>query len=777
MSRIERRALAPVFKLTHYRESRIQAVIVQAHAGPETQGKPGTQRSPAQNHLPKRAPKPLTGPPLTRPPLTGRLREVARQYQQILERDPGHAEALAAMSLVALASRQPDAALAMAQAAVAAAPNASAIWVVLGQALRAAKRNENGQDTTGQDATGRAEAARRAYETALKLDARNALAHTGLGELKIAAGRPEEALADFEAALSLDASLLAARMGQGHALACLDRFAEALLRYEEALARNPRLPEAEFASGFALTRLGRPQEAERRYRRAIALRPDFAAAWMNLGCLFREQGRELYAEAALRRAVELRPELIAGWINLALLKREMGRRNETQIDEAQMAEAEACLKRAEALGPERVETQIAWVQFYVARRESESAWKWLQKAQAREPENPEAANMHGILLHNEGRFTEAVAAFERAEALGSTQAASNRGNSLLELGHAHEALAAHARAAELDPNNPGTRYNLALTQLRMGKWSEGWRNYEARWSFREVHRQPRRFNRPRWQGERLSGERVLLHAEQGLGDTIQFCRYAALVAARGGFPILQVQGPVERLLGSLEIVREGRAAVTRLDAPRPDFDLESPLLNLPQVFETKVETVPLGGAYLSPHLDSHWAADAADPETRPMPFPDGDCGYPRVGLAWAGNPRYKADARRSTTLDTLLPLVETPGIDWVSLQKGEAAGQLAQLAPEIRIVDGAAADRDLADTAAQISRLDLVVTTDTSIAHLAGAMGKPVWIMLPALSDWRWMQEIETTPWYPTARLIRQQRPGDWDGVIARVLSGLAVMR
>ncbi len=213
---------------------------------------------------------------------------------------------------------------------------------------------------------------------------------------------------------------------------------------------------------FALARLDRPEEAERRYRRAIALRPDFAAAWMNFGCLLREQGRELCAEAALRRSVELRPDLVSGWINLALLKREMGR----------MDEAEGHLKRAEAIDAERPEiqisTQIAWVQFYVARRELGSAWEWLQKALAREPENPEAANMHGILLHSEGRFAEAVAAFERAEALGSTQAASNCGNSLLDLGRAREALAAHARAADLDPRNPGTRYNLALTQLRNG---------------------------------------------------------------------------------------------------------------------------------------------------------------------------------------------------------------------------------------------------------------------------------------------------------------------
>ncbi len=208
-------------------------------------------------------------------------------------------------------------------------------------------------------------------------------------------------------------------------------------------------------------------------------------------------------------------------------------------------------------------------------------------------------------------------------------------------------------------------------------------------------------------------------------------------------------------------------------------------MSLPAVFGTTVGTVPWEGPYLDSNLDSHpdsplaTVPDAklAKSEAHDVLFPTATAAIPASVSPGAGNPRYKTDARRSTTLDTLLPLLETPGIDWVSLQKGEAASQLVPLPPRIRIVDGASTDRDLADTAAQISRLDLVVTTDTSIAHLAGALGKPVWILLPHLSDWRWMQETETTPWYPTAKLIRQQRPGDWAGVIARVIAGLAATR
>jgi len=681
----------------------------------------------------------------TNAPLTGRLRETAHRYQQILAQNPHHAEALAGMSLIALATRQHDAAVRMAQAAIATSPQMASAWVVLGQALRAANRPQESKD---------------AYRTALHIDNNNALAHSGLGEFNITVGNPEEALQHFTRANEQNPNLTAARMGIGNAHACMDRFQEALTHYQAVLAQNPRLPEAHFAAGFALARLSKSQEAENSYRRAIALRPDFAAAWMNLGCMLREQGRDAYAEAALNRAVELRPDLIHGWINLALLKRELHR----------TSEAKQHLELAISLDPKRADTCIAWTQFWLAQRgnalrDIPRAWHWLNRAIEQEPDNAEAINMRGILLHNEGRFAEAVEAFEHAESLGSTQATSNRGNSLLDLNRMSEALEAHTHASALNPNHSGTRYNLALTQLRLGDWQNGWRNYEARWHFREVHRQPRTFHRPRWQGEQLNGQRILLHAEQGLGDTIQFCRYANLVAERGGFPILHVQAPVEHLMHSLNLVRNGRAEVTQLNGTLPSFDCECPMMSLPAIFGTTIDTVPNNGPYLS--------ASNAENEPHTLAFPDGDCGYPRIGISWAGNPRYRTDARRSTTLTTLLPLLQTPGIEWIALQKGEAAKQLSDLPPEIRILDAATHDRDLADTAATIATLDFVITTDTSIAHLAGAMGKPVWILLPHLSDWRWMQTIETTPWYPTARLIRQQHPGDWPGVINRTITAL----
>jgi hypothetical protein len=218
---------------------------------------------------------------------------------------------------------------------------------------------------------------------------------------------------------------------------------------------------------------------------------------------------------------------------------------------------------------------------------------------------------------------------------------------------------------------------------------------------------------------------------------------------------------------SLAVVRAGFAEIAVRGERLPQFDLECPLMSVPSVFETTVETVPWPGAYL--------AADAELVSKKRLLYPNARLGHRpfRVGIAWAGNPGYKADRQRSMDLNVLLPLLRISGITWISLQKGPAAEQLSALPDDAHVWDGSSTDKDLAETAALIATLDLVITTDTCVAHLAGAMDKPVWILLPHLSDWRWMQHDETTPWYPSARLLRQRSPGDWAEVITRVARNL----
>ena len=644
------------------------------------------------------------------------------------------------MSLIALASGQLEPALTMAGAAVMEAPQRSVSWVTLGQALKASCRLSESEAS---------------FRQALRLNPEDGLARIGLGELCMALNSPEEALEHFEQALRRQPALSAAHLGAGHALACAGRDEEAHDRYSKALSLDPQSADAAFAMAFVLARMSQPQEAEAHYRHALSLRPNFAAAWMNLGCLLREQGRMLHAEAALARAAQLQPEAPEAWLNLALIEKDRGR----------TSEAERRLLQALRLQPERVETLVAWCQLRLALKDFAGARAWLRWAAARGPSHPEVVNMEGILLHSERHFAEAARCFQRAERLGSKAAASNLGNSLLDLGRMQQALAAHKRAVDLDPKSAGAAYNLALTRLRLGDWRRGWAGYEARWRFREVHPTPLHFRCPRWKGEPIEGKRLLLYAEQGLGDAIQFCRYVPLAVARGAKVILQVHAPLERLMRSLAPVRAGLVELARLAEEPPPFDLECPLMSLPAVFGTTVETVPWTGAYLGPEsTQNEHGADVVLPQThRGL----------RVGVNWAGNPRYKADAQRSMRLQTLLPLLRLPGVQWVSLQKGEPAKELEHLPAAVRVCDASSGDCDLADTAARIASLDLVITTDTSIAHLAGAMGWPVWILLPHLSDWRWMQDIDTTPWYPAARLFRQDAPGDWEAVVRQVSAAL----
>jgi tetratricopeptide (TPR) repeat protein len=666
------------------------------------------------------------------------LTQLAIGYQQVLLANSHQTEALVGMSLVALASHQNEAAVAMAKAAVAASPQIGITWITLGQVLKA---------------EGRIGEAESAYERALFIDGMDGLAQLGLGELRLSMGLPEAALAHYRLALHRQPTMAAAHLGIGHALASMNRHSEALSHYRQAHELAPHMAECDFCLGFVLARLGRIDEAVEHYRNAIARRSDFAAAWMNLGVLLREHGKLHHAEAALARAVALRPNDVDGWLNLALLLREQRRH----------PEAEQVLRKAFALAPDNAQVLMACSQLCIARNDLPGAWEWLRWSQARAPLNAEILNLHGILLHHERRLAEAAEMFLRAEELGSLSAASNRGNSLLEMGRIEESLSAHELAVSRNPESAGARYNLALTQLRLGDWANGWKNYESRWRFREVHPYPLHFRCPRWRGEPLEGRRILLYAEQGLGDAIQFCRYAAMVAARGGEVILQVHPPVKRLMHSLGVVRSGMACVAQLGEEPPAFDLECPLMSLPVIFGTTMETVPWPGPYL---------AAAADQFVHHLPQASAGAGL-RVGVVWAGNPKYKADRFRSMKLRTLTPLLRNSDVQWFSLQKGAAASQISELPEDVHLHDGASKDRDLADTALLIATLDLVITTDTSIAHLAGAMGKPVWIMLPHLSDWRWMQDRSTTPWYPTAKLFRQSVPGDWRQVLERIAAHL----
>jgi len=741
----------------------------------------------------------------------GDLLQAAQAYRETLQSHPHSQAALLGLSLIARQSNQLQPALNMAQAALAASPS-------------------------------------------------NALAWANLGDILTALHQTQQAEPIFRYALKLDPTLAAAHYGLGNALALRDNFTAAnftavLLSFQTAAQLAPNIPEFHFAQAFAHGKLGQHPQAIAAYRCAVTLRPGFASAWLNLGVELIADGRPNLAHLCYREALAAQniDTQISAHLNLGHLARSQRRFTQAQehYERALTLTAEPGATTPQA-GPEilllqgrRAEVLVAFTYLHLEQKQFPEAWQSLKAAEAAgiQPPNPEIPNVRGILLLAEDseqppdwvpqvstpgvandrssslgwlrpgnppfteKITQAIAAFHQAEALGHKTAASNRGNALLRLGRCHEALAAHQQALDRDPHHPGVRYNLALTQLRLGDYANGWPNYEIRWSFREVHPRPRRFRQPRWKGEPLPAcSTLLLYAEQGLGDTLQFIRYLPLVAERItrslGAPgldfetwdsqnlhiLLEVQPPLLRLLTSHFTSASLPIQVIPHGDPLPSFTHHCPLMSLPTIFQTTPENVPSQIPYVFAGTQLAGCPTLATPLSSGAPTDRSwsvgwlslgwEMGHrPKIGLNWAGNPSYRADRERSTRLETFLPLLEISGIQWVSLQKADPASQIAQLPPGISLYDGSSHDRDLADTAALIANLDLVLTTDTAVAHLAGALGKPLWLLLPWQSDWRWMQDKPTTPWYPTARLFRQSSPNNWPELIHRVARELHDLR
>ena len=387
----------------------------------------------------------------------------------------------------------------------------------------------------------------------------------------------------------------------------------------------------------------------------------------------------------------------------------------------------------------------------------------LAQAASRRPSSARARfNLAGALV-GAGRTGEALDALDATIALdpGHAGAWTNRGICLLHMNEADEAARSHGRAVALAPDAPEPRYNRSQALLVAGRLEEAWPDYEARLRTAELAPFARHGGIARWSGGPCEGRRILLHAEQGMGDTIQFCRYVPLLARRGAHVVVEAQAPLVPLLATIE----GAAEVVAQGAAAPPVDLACPLPSLPLAFATRLGTIPAAGGYLSP-----------DP-ARLAAWRDrlGPAGRPRVVLAWRGSAAHRNDARRSMPLAMLAPQLPD-GIEYLSLQKD----MRAEDAEALRAIPGArdlgAAVGDFADSAAVCALADRVACVDTSLAHLAGALGRPVDVLLPFAPDWRWMLGRRDSPWYASATLHRQHAPGDWSAALASLREGLAAL-
>jgi tetratricopeptide (TPR) repeat protein len=383
---------------------------------------------------------------------------------------------------------------------------------------------------------------------------------------------------------------------------------------------------------------------------------------------------------------------------------------------------------------------------------------------ALKPDYVEALGNRGIVLQKLARFQEALASYDQALAInpGYVDALSNRGDTLQQLGRYDEALASYAKALAINPDHANAHFNAGQCRLLLGDFAHGWKDYEWRWKTDALAAERTDFV-ARWLGgENIAGKTIYLHAEQGLGDTIQFVRYAQAVAQKGATVILGVQPSLKSLLSSVEGAHQVLSDGDRL----PAFDFHCPLLSLPLALDTRLESVPATIPYVHVNVAAiqKWETKLGSKQSA------------RVGIVWSGRPSHLQDRLRSIALARMVELAP-PNVQLVSLQNEVRPEDEKVLSANPQIVHFGAELADFSDTAALVSLMDLVISVDTSVAHLAGAMGRPVWILLPFAPDWRWMLGREDSPWYPTARLFRQPAIGDWDSVFDRLRQELGRYR
>jgi len=603
------------------------------------------------------------------------------------------------------------------------------------------------------------------YRQILQADPSHADACCFLGAACQAQGKLAEAERHYRQAVRLMPAYAGAHNCLGMLLAEQGQLTQAVASFQQGLRAQPHNAEIHNNLGLALARQGKMVDAVGRYRQALRLNPDYAAAHYNLGLALNAQGQHDAAIAAFQQALHFQPAYPEAWNDLG----------NALAEQEKLEEAVSSYRQALRLRPDYAEAHYNLGVVFVKQGRDEEAMAHYHQALRSRPNYADAHFNLANALHSQGRIDEAMTHF------------------LDDL--------------RLRPDRPETNLSCALVWLIRGDFERGWPAYEWRW--RQPDSVARPFVQPLWDGPALDGRTILLHAELGLGDTLQFIRYAPLVKQRGGKVIVECQSALPRLLASAE----GIDHLVARGSPLPSFDVQAPLLSLPAIMQTALTTVPRAIPYLQADagLVAHWRQELRKSPKSKVESPKSkvespkseevqltsDFGLPTsdflVGIAWQGNPVYGHDPQRSIPLAQFAPLAQVEGVRLISLQKGPGAEQLREPfhsplttyhrspstvhRPPSTIHDlGSRLDEAsgaFMDTAAIMKSLDLVVSSDTAIPHLAGALGVPIWLALPLVPDWRWLLEREDSPWYPTMRVFRQRRRGDWEDVFHRIAEEL----
>jgi tetratricopeptide (TPR) repeat protein len=704
----------------------------------------------------------------------GQLEQAMLAYEQALKLAPKHFQALHHVGIGAFQMGDPALAEHFIRSALEVNPNVAEAHSNLGNALKEQQRFEEAVDS---------------YDAALALRAEDPDTYYNRGIALQALRRQEDALASYDRALALNASDIQAWNNRAVVLKDLKRHFEALQSVNRALALDAANVEAHNNRGNILNDFDDAEGALQAYDVALELFPAYADAWYNRGRALQTLERLEEAVQAYGKAIELNPQLAPAYNNRAAALHKLKRLKEALIDCQQaialqrdyvdafrtqgqvlrdMGRPDMAALSYEAINVLEKDNTLAMQQRALALKEAkqlDEALESIGRAIALEPENADFYLTRGVIQREAKQYDAAIASCNKVIELWPKHPAgyTNLGLVLEELERLEEAWGCYDRAIAIDPACATAHFNRSLLQLQKGQYADGWRSYEWRWDAEtlSLSKDKRNYEQPLWTGEQsLEGKTILLWSEQGLGDTLQFCRYATLVAQRGATVILQVKPELIGLMGSL-------AGVSRIIAqgdPAPAFDFHRPLMSLPLAFGTLVETIPAAVPYLAsdPAKLAHWAGVLGE-KTRL-----------RVGVVWNGNPKYLNDAVRSITLGQFAPLFGED-CEFVVLQKELTMTNKAVLGMKPNVREFTDAIQDFSDTAALCELMDVIVTVDTSVAHLAGALGKPVWVLLARRLDWRWLLERTDSPWYPSATLYRQSE-GGWSAVVDRVGADLRAL-
>ena len=651
---------------------------------------------------------------------SGNLAAAATCYNKILDKQPEHIDTIFLAGTLLLQQGNFDAATAFLKKAIELKPDYATAYSILGAA---------------QQSQGKFEEAIDCYRLAIKLKPDDAEVYKNLGTVLRKKGELDEAIVNYRKATVLNPDDAKAHNNLGATLQMSGKLDEAIESHRQAIRLRPDYAMAYGNLGVALKEHGKFDEAITSYRQALSLKPDYAEAHNNLGAAFKEQGKLDEAIASYKHAITLKQDYAEAYYNLANALKIHGKTDE----------AIKSYKQAITLKQDYTDAYV---------------------------------NL-GIIFQEQGKFDDVIACYRQAISLKPdyAEAHNNLGGALQEQGKLNEAIASFDRAIAIKPDYAEAHTNRSFTLLLTENFEQGWSEYE--WRLRAKNRSAHTFQQPGWDGSPLNGKSILVHAEQGLGDTIQFVRYLPMVRARGGYVIFKCQPDLLRLLrnykGFDEIIEQiptNESAV--------QFDVHIPLLSLPGIFGTRLNTIPSDTPYIpvNSNLVSQWKLKLGNNDDY------------KIGIVWAGNPKHKGDRKRSCSLADFAPLADIPGLTFYSLQKGTVSVEAFNPPENMKLINLEGELNDFADTAAVITNLDVVISVDTAVAHLAGAIGKTVWTLLPFAPDWRWLQNRDDSPWYPRPRqnaiglanglagragmrLFRQTRPNDWGGVFEQVKKAL----